>query len=324
MRKKFVAVAIMLMVFAFIFTGCGGGTTGGSNQGGTNGNNNKPTTAQLIVIIKDDAGNSLSGVTVSLDQSKETDFTETDSSGKAIFDSLKPGDYEVKAEKEGYEPASDDVTLKEGDKQTLNLVLKREAEQVEEAKKFSDLKSYKAIVEFTSNDDNDNGKIVLIQDNYGKEKHITIYGKDGKVQFELYVVGNKAKMRSDNEKWTEIPSTAAEGLTGSTLGFAEGMMNNTVSYFNEAAEGKNERYSIKRVGSETVNGYPTYKYHLIAEGGTGENKGSVVGDIWIIRKGPYKDYTTRMILKYSDASGVKTTFTANLVDIGKNMQITLP
>jgi hypothetical protein len=317
MRKKFIAVAIVLLIAAFIFTGCGGG----ANQGGTNGNNNKPAVAQLIVTVKDDAGNTLSGVTVSLNSENEK---STDSSGKVIFDSLKPGDYEVKAEKEGYEPASDDVTLKEGDKQTLNLVLKREAEQVEEAKKFSDLKSYKAIVEFTSNDDNDNGKIVLIQDNYGKEKHITIYGKDGKVQFELYVVGNKAKMRSDNEKWTEIPSTAAEGLTGSTLGFAEGMMNNTVSYFNEAAEGKNERYSIKRVGSETVNGYPTYKYHLIAEGGTGENKGSVVGDIWIIRKGPYKDYTTRMILKYSDASGVKTTFTANLVDIGKNMQITLP
>ncbi len=317
MRKKFIAVAIVLLIAAFIFTGCGGGT----NQGGTSENNNKPAVAQLIVTVKDDAGNALSGAIVSLNSENEK---STDSSGKVIFDSLKPGDYEVKAEKEGYEPAGNDVTLKEGDKQTLNLVLKREVEQVEEAKKFSDLKSYKAIVEFTSNDDNDNGKIVLIQDNYGKEKHITIYGKDGKVQFELYVVGDKAKMRSGNEKWTEIPSTAAEGLTGSTLGFAEGMMNNTVSYFNEAAEGKNERYSIKRVGSETVNGYPTYKYHLIAEGGTGENKGSVVGDIWIIRKGPYKDYTTRMILKYSDASGVKTTFTANLVDIGKNMQITLP
>ncbi len=319
MRKKFIAVAIVLLVAVFIFTGCGGGT----NQGGTSENNNKPAVAQLIVTVKDDAGNALSGAIVSLNSENEK---STDSSGKVIFDSLKPGDYEVKAEKEGYEPAGNDVTLKEGDKQTLNLVLKKKVEQIEEAKKFSDLKSYKAIVESTSTNDNDNGKIVLIQDNYGKEKHITIYGKDGKVQFELYVVGDKAKMRSGDEKWTEVPSAAAEGLTGSTLGFAEAMMKNTIIYFNEAVKGGSEKYSVKRVGigSETVNGYSTYKYHLIAEGGTGENKGSVVGDIWIINKGPYKDYTTRMVLKYSDASGVKTTFTVNLVDIGKNMQITLP
>ncbi len=318
MKRKLIAVAVVFVISMVIFTGCGGG----SNQGGGSTGNNTPTVAQLTVIIKDDAGKTLPDATVKISPGMEK---ITDSSGKAIFDSLKPGDYEIKIEKDGYNAATDTVTLKEGDKRTINVTLEKAEEQAEAAKNFSDLKSYKAVMEFSSDSNsNDNGKIVLIQDDYGKEQHIIMYDKDGKIQFELYAVGNKAKVKSGDGKWTEIPSSAASGITGSTLGFAEGMMNNTLNYFNKAVVGKYAEYSVKRVGSEEVNGYPTYKYHLIAKSTAEGNKSSLVGDIWIINKGPYKDYITRMVLEFEDVNGSKGTFTVNLVDIGKDMHIVLP
>ncbi len=323
MRKKFVAVAIMLMVFAFIFTGCGGGTTGGSNQGGTNGNNNKPTTAQLIVIIKDDAGNSLSGVTVSLNQSKETDSTETDSSGKAIFDSLKPGEYAIKATKEGYEDADSDVVLNAGDKKTVNLTLeKSESGSVDEVNDLSNLKSYKAVFEYKSSEEGEGSKILVFQDDYGKKQHMIVYDSKGKVTFESYVFGDKAKIKS-GDMWIEIPASAVKGMTKATIGFAENMMRNTEEYFNEHGSNGDINYTFKKVGSEVVNGYPTYKYHLEIKGKTGDNNVSYVGNMWIISKGPYKGYVTRLIITFKD-NKTSGTLISNLTDIGKDMHITKP
>ncbi len=317
MRKKLLSVAIVSLIAIFIFTGCGGGS--GTNQGG--GSNSKPTKATLTVVVNDDSGNALNGAKVTVDTNKSK---LTGSDGKVVFNLMEPGDYTIGVSKDGYQTDYEDVTLEAGDVKTVTFELRKveSSSSVDEVKSVSNLKSFKEVLEFKSNDKTeDGGKILVVQDNYGKEQHIVIYGKDNKVQFEVYVVGDKAKIRSGSDKWMEMPESSAKALTTSTLGFAEGIMHNAIRYFNDSIKTGSSEYSVKKVGSETVNGYPTYKYHILAKDAA--NKTTISGDIWIISRGPYKDYTTKMSLVVEE-DGRKDLFNASLTDIGKDMHITLP
>ncbi len=311
MKKKLVVFAIAIVMAVVVFSGCGGG----SNNGGSS---IAPTTAHLTVTVKSSDGQVIEGAEVNVGENSNM----TDANGKTIFDTLTPGDYQIEASKDGYDSASQNVSLKAGDQSSATLTLKKKESVNDTIKSTSKLKSYKGVIEMKSSN-GESGKIVVIQDDFGKEQHVTMYGNDNKVQFELYVAGGKAKMRSGSNEWMDLPESSVQAMTKSTLGFAETMMNNTIEDFNKTITGKDVKYSVKRVGSETVNGYPAYKYHIFAKGKDEGNEGVLNSDIWIINRGKYKDYTTRVVMNAKDNKG-EGTFTINLTDIGKDMHISLP
>jgi major membrane immunogen (membrane-anchored lipoprotein) len=313
MKKKLLVIAAAVIMVAVLFTGCGGS----ANQGGSN---IKPTTAHLTVIVNDDSGQPVENASVTI--GSENGLTNT--SGELVFDTIQPGDYTISVEKDGYEKAEKDVEVKAGDQKTVQVTInKKEEAGVIQANDFSKLKSYRITIETKSTEDEE-GKILIEQNDFGKEQHIVVYGNKGEVQMELYAVGDKAKIKSGKDsKWMELPSSSASALTQGSAGFVENLMKNTVNDFNETVAGKDIRYSYKRVGRETVNGYPTDKYHLYAKDTTGTEQGVLAADIWIINRGEFKGYTTRMILTGKDQKG-EGTFTINLTDINKNINISLP
>ena len=323
MRKKLLAISVALIIGVILFSGCGGGKT---NQGGNNGSSTqKPVaTASLTVSVNSESGAPLNEANVNV----EGKSAVTDNSGKASFASLKPGSYTVSAKKDGYKNAEKTVTLNSGDKKTVNLTLTKTAEEnaAEQLNDISKLKSYRLTFESLS-PDKKTGKMLIEEDDFGKEKHMVIYNGEGKVEMEFYDVNGKAKLRSgENGKWMSLPESSVKAMTDSSLGFVNDMMNGTVEDFNEAVKGKggSVRYKQEKLGSETVNGYPTSKYRLYLEGHDEEGTGIIDSYLWVISKGQYKNYTTRMILNFKGTNGKTSKITVNLTDLGKDLHIALP
>ncbi len=320
MKRKVLAIVLAVLLTAVIFTGCGGGSN--SSNGG--GNSIKPTTAHLTVSVTDNSGNSIENAKVTVNNNSGT----TKSNGTVVFDTLNPGDYTVKSSKDGYEDAQKNVSLKAGDQTTVPLILRKKAEESAEAlKDVSKLKSYRLTFD-TLSSDNKSGKMFIEENNFGKEQHMAIYNDKGEVEMEFYNVDGKVELRSGKSgKWIKIPESSAKAMTDTSLEFANNMLNGTIEDFNKAVKdnkGGSVKYEVKRVGNETMNGYPTYKYHLYLEGHDENGTGIVESYIWVINRGEYKDYTTRMLLSFKDTDGKKSKVTINLTDIGKNLHITLP
>lgn len=74
--------------------------------------------AKLLVSVKDEDGSFIQGVKISTGNKTVL----TDSYGKAKIE-LKPGDYRIFMEKEGYETVEKEVTLEDGEEKTLEITL---------------------------------------------------------------------------------------------------------------------------------------------------------------------------------------------------------
>ncbi len=315
MKRKVLIAVIVLLFVSVLFVGCGG-----KSGSSVNPQENKPKTATLVIRVTDGNGSPIDSAGVTVYGSKVT----TNSNGEVTVKNLKPGNYTVDVEKEGYENASEDVNILAGDSKRVAFTLDKK-ENTDTLKSLSKLKSYKATIEMKSENSNDSSKTVMIQDDYGKSERITVYGKDGKVQLDVYVVGDKAKMKSgDGDKWQNLPANSAQMFTKTAIQFAEGVMNSTTKEYNDTIIGKDSAYSIKREGSETMNGYRTNKYHISAKVTSGKDKGHMDAYIWVINSGSYKDYTTRMEVTTLSSEDGKAVLDINLTGIGKDMHISMP
>ncbi len=310
--KKIIILLLVVTLSAFIFAGCGGGSSNSSAP------QPKPKTGSVTVIVKDSDGNALSGASVSMG----TLSGMTNESGEYAFKGVKPGNYTLKASKDGYENSEKDIALKEGDNLSVTLVMKKKAAP-EEMKDYSKVKSYKLVMEMTSGN-NKSGKFILIRDDYGKKQHLIVYNPDGGKEAEIYVVGDKAKIFSGG-KWMEVPSSQISMLSDQYLGFAGSLINELRKNYNESIKTPvgSVSYGIKRMGEESVNGYSCTKYRFKSKESTSSGSTSGTADIWIINSGPYKGYATRIVMT-SATNGKTETWTINFTDFGKDMGIKLP
>lgn len=317
--KKVIVVILSIFLVSMLFAGCGGG--GGNN--GSSGSNQKPTTANITVVVVDDSGNTVPGATVSIDSTSGT----TDANGNYVFKSVKEGSYTIKATKDGYEDAQKDITVSAGNDQTVTLTLKKKQEQVSAlpVKDPFKVKSFRMIITTTSEDENGKEKVVMEQDDYGKKQRFIAYNSDGKKTLEVIVVGDKAKVWQ-NGKWMSMPSSMVKALTSGSMQSYIIMQNDIYMAYNGWVKDPTGQFSYKveREKQETVNGYSTTKYLISGKEKT-EN-GVVVGNaaIWVINKGDYKGYVTRLVIDEKDSSGEKHVLRVDTLDFGKDMNISLP
>jgi len=308
--KRIVIFAVIIMLIGGLLAGCGGGT---------NPTSPKPKTSNVTVTVKDETGNPISSVSLTMG-----DYSgKTGNDGKYVFNDVKPGDYTVEATKEGYEDGSEDITVTAGEDKNITLTLKK-VQQAEELKDYSTVKSYKVVIEVKSNNSNEIDRVIVVRDNYGKSEDVTAY-ENNKKKFELCKVGDKAKILSEGY-WIEVPADQIGSLTSAYLDPFTGMVDIVRSRYNEWVKTPNgsASYSVKRVGRETVNGYSTTKYHFSGKVSSEGEKLVGEADIWIINKGPYKGYMTRMVATSSSSEGGKATYTINATDFGKDMEIKMP
>ncbi|MGQ9631171.1 MAG: carboxypeptidase-like regulatory domain-containing protein [bacterium] len=81
----------------------------------------KEKTGTIEGTVSDQDGNPIEGATVTTVPS--TEEATTDASGSFSIEDVEPGDYVVKAEKEGFRPGKITVTVEEGKVATANIVL---------------------------------------------------------------------------------------------------------------------------------------------------------------------------------------------------------
>lgn len=308
--KKIIILAVVIMLIGGLLAGCGKGTNPAPP---------KPKTSNVTVTVNDEDGNAISSVELTMG-----DYSgKTGDDGKYVFNDVKAGNYTIKATKEGYEDGSEDIAVTAGEDKTVTITLKK-VKQAEKLKDYSTLKSYKAVMEMKSEDSSENSKFVVMQDNYGKSQHLIGY-ENGKKQFELYVVGDKAKIFS-NGTWLEVPAGQIGAFTASYANLFKNMIDQIETDYNGWVKSPNGNasYRIRKIGTETVNGYSTTKYHFSGEETTENEKTVGTADIWIINRGPYKDYMTRMIVTSTSSTGEKDTLTINATDFGKDMGIKMP
>jgi len=319
--KRVIVLILALALTVTLFTGCGGG----NGNSGNSGANQKPKAANITVVVTDDGGSAVSGASVSMGNMSGT----TDSDGKYVFTDVKEGNYTVEAKKDGYEGAQKTITVSAGSDDTVTLTIKKKQEQASAdlLKDPSKVKSYRSIIYVKEDSSSQNkSKMIIEQDDYGKEQHIVVYEGDGKKTFELYIVGDKAKMSQGNGKWMEMPGSMIGQITQGYIEAFKAMQNEAYAAYNGWVKDPSHEvsYKVERAKQETVNGYSTTKYVLHGKEKTKE--GVTLGTItlWVINKGPYKDYTTRLQITSVDASGKTEQIVIDTIDFGKDLHITLP
>jgi len=300
--KKIIVLALAIVLLAGVFVGCGGG---GETQ---------PKTSTVTVSVFNEGGNALSGVSLTMG-----DYSgKTGNNGKYVFNDVESASYTIQASKDGHEDESEDIVVSEGENKTVSLTLKEVEEEAEELKNYSTEKSYRAVMEGQSSSGGIN-RIVIEHDNYGNSQHLTIYD-EGEKEFEMYIVDDKAKMLMDDD-WMDVPLEQVQAMSTGYLNLLEGMASGATESYNIAITNPDFSYGVEKIGRETVNGYPTTKYHMFSKITSEEETGT--SDIWIINSGPYKEYATRMVITIK-SSGEEETMTINITDFGKDMGIQMP
>ncbi|MEA3314179.1 MAG: carboxypeptidase regulatory-like domain-containing protein [Caldisericota bacterium] len=301
--KKIIVLVLAIVLLAGLFVGCSGG---GETQ---------PKTSTITVSVFDEDGNTLSDVSLTMG-----DYSgETGDSGKYMFNDVESASYTIRASKDGHEDESEDIVVSAGENKTVLLTLKKVEEEAEELKNYSSEKSYRAVMEGQLSPGGIN-RIIIEHDNYGNSQHLTIYDEDEK-EFEMYIVDDKAKTLMDNE-WMDVPLEQVQVmLSTGYLNLPEAMASGAAESYNTAITTPDFSYGVEKIGRETVNGYPTTKYHMFSKITSEEETGT--SDIWIINSGSYKGYATRMVVTIK-SSGEEETFTINITDLGKDMGIQMP
>ncbi len=111
-------IFILIIFLAFFFTGCEKNPVNGGETSYTN----------IIVLVEDESGNPISGVHVTT--IPPTVETYTDSTGRAVLDSVLVREYRVIAVPPNYQAFIQDVALKANELQQVNFVLVTSPPQV--------------------------------------------------------------------------------------------------------------------------------------------------------------------------------------------------
>jgi hypothetical protein len=315
--KKILLVVVVLLFVSVLFVGCSGGNSGSNPK-------NEPKVASLEVHVTDQSGDAVSEASVLMEDLNKL----TNSEGKVTFENVKPGTYKITARKDDFEDQTKIVNVEAGNNKTVVLSINKKENKIgaTEIESLSKTKSYKLVAEMLE-DGKSNGKFVVFSDNYGKDQHFLVYNDKGGVELEVVMVNDKARVKSgDNGKWMDMPATAVKAMTNATIGMAENAVNGLVTEFNEVVKDSKGTvtYSIKKMGTETVNGYSTVKYRFSGEGSTQEESGKVTADMWIVNSGKFKGYMTLVEIKSMSNNEKPAEMKINITDIGNDMHISMP
>lgn len=268
----------------------------------------------INVFVSDSKNNPLIDVDLTLDGK----IGKTDSNGNYTFKQVEEGTYTLKASKDGYEEKSDNILVSEGKTQHIKIVLKEKV-AFEEVKNYSELKSFKMVIEYKEPTSNINQKIEIIREDFGNKEYMKVVDlKTSKTQTEMVMDENKAKIRYEEKEWFELPRSEVGNLTEAFSSFAKEAVDNLTKDFNEnikTPEGSIS-YSINKIGSESINNYSTIKYLMKGKTKFENEQFEMESSIWIINSGEYKNYPTKFIYILHLKDG-DTIYTINILEYGE-------
>lgn len=268
----------------------------------------------INVFVSDSKNNPLIDVDLTLDGK----IGKTDSNGNYTFKQVEEGTYTLKASKDGYEEKSDNILVSEGKTQHIKIVLKEKV-AFEEVKNYSELKSFKMVIEYKEPTSNINQKIEIIREDFGNKEYMKVVDlKTSKTQTEMVMDENKAKIRYEEKEWFELPRSEVQKLTEAFSSFAKEAVDNLTKDFNEnikTPEGSIS-YSINKIGSESINNYSTIKYLMKGKTKFENEQFEMESSIWIINSGEYKNYPTKFIYILHLKDG-DTIYTINILEYGE-------
>jgi hypothetical protein len=309
MRRGFAALLILGLL---LIPGCGQPAS-------------KADTGAVTVTAVDSSGNALKGASVTLTGDDGATLTAvSDASGKAVFNGVAYGDYDVTSEKDGYAAGSGSVTVSEA---TQDTEVSMEAEtaagnstatsdetgaaEVSDSSVLDSLHSYRyswtvrdmgatATTSFEGGFEKPNDEYFITRD------------KDGKSTMEFYKVDGTVKLGS-GDSWQTLT-----GKDATDMGFGDSFVS-TLSGDYSFVKDHDE---WKKSDGGSVNGYDTdkYVYSYTISGITTQ------ATAWIIKTGEFKGVITRyQVTTQDDADSAKSSsYVMDVTDLGKPLGIKLP
>ena len=309
MRKIAVWVVAFLLILSFV--GCKGGGTA-------------KTTSNLTVTVLDEGNKPISKVSLELDGSMGV----TDEKGVYVFKDLNEGSYTVNATLEGFEDVSKTVDIVKGaDKDLTISLVKPQTQTEEELKDLSEIKSYVCSYVSKTKDGKSTTMTLEIND-YGKRQHLIAIDEEGELSTDFYLVGDKAIIKSGDE-WIEFTGEEATSMGVTFSSFTTNFVADARSWYNDLVKFPGGTASFKHLGKETMNGYPTDKYQYILEGkALGEGIDKMTVTYWVINKGQFKNYATRLVMDYilsgDSEESSPNFFEFNFTRLGEDIEIKFP
>ncbi|MGC8943490.1 MAG: carboxypeptidase-like regulatory domain-containing protein [Caldisericia bacterium] len=297
--KKFIFFTLIILLSIYFF-GCG----------------KKVIKNDINVTVLDGNSNPIKGVNLSLDGKSGT----TDSNGKYIFVQIEEGAYTLKASKEGFEEKEENISVSEGKKQEIKIVL-NEKTSFEEIKNYSDIESFHLIAEYRTKEAKYDQKFEIISENYGKKEYLKASDlNSGELHAEIFMDEKTAKIRyEEGGDFYELKREEVGSIAESFSSMVNELINGVKDEFNKSIKTPEGslNVSIKKVGTEKVNDYPTTKYVYEGETTYQNQKTKFMYEIWTINGGDFKNYPTKLngMIVFEDNS--IQSFTINIFDLGK-------
>ncbi len=273
-------------------------------------------TGEAVVTVVDAQAEPLKGASVTVtDASDKKTTVDTDKNGAAVFKGVAEGDYAVTVTMSGYVTTEDAVYVTAGEKQELTLELVSE-----DASGTTDSTIDKAILDSITSYrwkwiTVSSGETPTNTTEGGIEKPDRSYysTRTGSDVTEIYQVGDTVKMRNGADgEWNTYTGEEARSMMGMGDMFA-GMLDGGYSFLENDS-------GFQRSNGGSVNGYSTqkYAYEVIRD-----DKATVSTTAWVVDSGEFKGVITRYEWK-EVTDGKKSSFSWDVMDLNKNLGITLP
>lgn len=271
--------------------------------------------ADLTVYVYDSENNPLPSANLNLNGKVGL----TDSSGKYTFTQLDYGSYTLKISKEEFEDKEESVDISQSGKNEIKVVLNKK-EEISEIKNYSDIESFHLIAEYRTKEGKYDYKIEIISENFGKREYLkTVDLNTNKLYAEIFMDEKVAKVRyEEGGDFYELKREEVGSIAESFSSLVNDLVYSIKDEFEKSIKTPEGslKVSIRKVGTETVNGYSTTKYVNEGETTYQNEKGKFMYEIWIINKGEYKNYPTKFNGIISVEDGMYS-FTINIFDLGK-------
>ena len=310
MKKGLVVLVLLVLILSL---GCGGG---GSSS------NSKTKSIVMVKVMDEESKTPLKDASVEMNGISG----KTNSSGELSFNDVEEGPYTINISKDGFASKSQDIEVIKGKDQTVEIALTKSSQTstAEKLKDLKDLKSYMFTLKTIRTDGKLQSTIVAKVEDSGNKEQLISKDENGKVEEEIYVVGNKGVIITSGSR-SELDAATArqyiEAVTAIGQNFFEGFKNNYNDYVVNPS-----LYTTWKTSNDTQNGYSTtkieYTIHMT-------DVGEAVYTGWVINKGDYKGYTTKLFIKTSGNSKDNensdvNTFEINITNIGDSFGIKLP
>lgn len=300
MKKLNLLIILLLIIFLITIYGC----------------KKEAKTSDIIISVLDENGKPLQDVNITLDGKSG----KSDSQGKITFSKLNPGSYNLKATKEGFEDYEESVNVSEGEKKEIKVTLIKKSE-FEEIKNYTDIPSFHLIAEYRGKDPENDQKIEIITEDYGKRQYLRATNLNtGKLYSEIFIDEDTAKIRyKEDGEFYEVKRELVGSIAESFYVMVNDLVNVVRENFNEKIklpEGSIE-VSIKKVLTEEVNNYSATEYQFSGETTYQNEKTKFLYRIWLINSGKYKNYPTKLIATMSFSDGSMLSYTINIFELGE-------